>query len=220
MMRGVHRREVIVADGGSSLETAAHAARPPGRRNNGQNAGRGRPLAARFAAAAEADWLPIPAWPLAARTNPHRPVGKLAVGASLATRKPQTPAGYFDLRGDRRRGPGAPRARGWERHRAPAMQGSGATIWRTGPLDPARPRTTRSRLQGRLGALMEDVALVRRLGPAAAGHNRRRLSRLGAALSPLDGSIYSRTRRNLLVASRSYRAGCGRPTEIVRPSYG
>jgi len=153
-------REVIVADGGSSDETAADA-RAAGAEVIAAPRGRGSQLAA-GAAAAAGDWLLF----LHADCR-LEPGWEDAVGAFLAAPKAQSRAGYFDLALDDE----APAARRLER----------IVAWRCRAL--ALPygdqglliaRTLYDAVGGfRPLPLMEDVDLVRRLG-------RRRLARIGA----------------------------------------
>jgi rSAM/selenodomain-associated transferase 2 len=153
-------REVIVADGGSSDETAADA-RAAGAEVIAAPRGRGSQLAA-GAAAATGDWLLF----LHADCRLERE-WEDAVGAFLAAPKAQSRAGYFDLALDDE----APAARRLER----------IVAWRCRAL--ALPygdqglliaRTLYDAVGGfRPLPLMEDVDLVRRLG-------RRRLARIGA----------------------------------------
>jgi rSAM/selenodomain-associated transferase 2 len=152
-------REVIVADGGSSDETAAHA-RAAGARVVVAPRGRGSQLAA-GAAAAAGDWLLF----LHADCR-LEPGWEDAVGAFIAAPKARSRAGYFDLALDDE----APAARRLER----------IVAWRCRAL--ALPygdqglliaRTLYDAIGGfRPLPLMEDVDLVRRLG-------RRRLARIG-----------------------------------------
>ena len=153
-------REVIVADGGSSDETAAHA-RAAGARIVVAQRGRGSQLAA-GAAVAAGDWLLF----LHADCRPE-PGWEDAVGAFLAAPNAQSRAGYFDLALDDE----APAARRLER----------IVAWRCRAL--ALPYGDQGLLIARtlydaVGGftplpLMEDVDLVRRLG-------RRHLARIGA----------------------------------------
>jgi len=153
-------REVIVADGGSSDETAAHAG-TAGARVVVAPRGRGSQLAA-GAAAAAGDWLLF----LHADCRPE-PGWEDAVGAFLAAPQAQSRAGYFDFALD----DPAPAARRLE----------GIVAWRCRVL--ALPYGDQGLLIARplyeaVGGfrplpLMEDVDLVRRLG-------RRRLARIGA----------------------------------------
>ncbi len=153
-------REVIVADAGSSDDTAAHA-RAAGARVIVAPRGRGSQLAA-GAAAAAGDWLLF----LHADCRPDTG-WEDAVGAFLATSKARSRAGYFDFALDDE----APAARRLER----------VVAWRCRAL--ALPygdqglliaRTLYDAVGGfRPLPLMEDVDLVRRLG-------RRRLARIGA----------------------------------------
>jgi len=152
--------EVIVADGGSSDETAdcAHSA---GARVIVTPRGRGSQLAA-GAAAAAGDWLLF----LHADCR-LEPGWEDAAGAFIAAPKAQSRAGYFDLALDDE----APAARRLER----------IVAWRCRVL--ALPYGDQGLLIARalydaVGGfrplpLMEDVDLVRRLG-------RRRLARIGA----------------------------------------
>jgi rSAM/selenodomain-associated transferase 2 len=153
-------REVIVADGGSSDETAAHA-RAAGARVIAALRGRGSQLAA-GAAAAAGDWLLF----LHADCR-LEPGWEDAVGTFLTASRAHSRAGYFDLALDDE----APAARRLER----------IVAWRCRLL--ALPYGDQGLLIGRtlydaVGGfrplpLMEDVDLVRRLG-------RRRLARIGA----------------------------------------
>jgi rSAM/selenodomain-associated transferase 2 len=153
-------REVIVADGGSSDETAAHA-RGAGARVIVAPRGRGSQLAA-GAAAAAGDWLLF----LHADCR-LEPGWEDAVGTFLTAPRARSRAGYFDLALD----DGAPSARRLER----------LVAWRCRIL--ALPYGDQGLLIARtlydaIGGfsplpLMEDVDLVRRLG-------RRRLARIGA----------------------------------------
>jgi rSAM/selenodomain-associated transferase 2 len=161
MLRGAASvREVIVVDGGSSDETAAHA-RTAGVGVITAPRGRGSQLAA-GAAAAAGDWLLF----LHADCR-LEPGWEAAVGAFLAAPRAQSRAGYFDLALDDK----APAARRLER----------IVAWRCRAL--ALPygdqglliaRTLYDRVGGYASLpLMEDVDLARRLGP-------RRLARIGA----------------------------------------
>jgi rSAM/selenodomain-associated transferase 2 len=153
-------REVIVADGGSSDETAAHA-RAAGARIVVAPRGRGSQLAA-GAAVAAGDWLLF----LHADCRPE-PGWEDAVCAFIATPQAHSRAGYFDFALD----DPAPAARRLER----------IVAWRCRAL--ALPYGDQGLLIARplyeaVGGfrplpLMEDVDLVRRLG-------RRRLARVGA----------------------------------------
>ena len=192
-------REVIVADGGSSDETAARA-RSAGARIIVAPPGRGSQLAA-GAAAASGDWLLF----LHADCR-LEPGWESAVGAFLATSKAESRAGYFDLVLD----DPAPAARRLER----------IVAWRCRvlalPYGDQGLLIARS-LYDRVGGfaalpLMEDVDLVRRLG-------RRRLTRIGARCFASarryrhDGYL-RRPLRNLLCLSL-YFAGVP-PARIVR----
>jgi rSAM/selenodomain-associated transferase 2 len=153
-------REVIVADGGSSDETAAHA-RAAGARVIAAPRGRGSQLSS-GAVAAEGDWLLF----LHADCR-LEPGWEDAVSTFLAASKSRSRAGYFDFALDDE----APAARRLER----------IVAWRCRAL--ALPYGDQGLLIARslynaVGGykalpLMEDVDLVRRLG-------RRRLARLGA----------------------------------------
>ncbi len=179
-------REVIVADGGSSDETAAHA-RAAGARVVVAPRGRGSQLGA-GAAAATGDWLFF----LHADCR-LEPGWEDAVGAFLAAPKAQSRAGYFDLALDDE----APAARRLER----------IVAWRCRAL--ALPygdqglmiaRTLYDAVGGfRPLPLMEDVDLVRRLG-------RRHLARIGArclasARRYRRDGYFRRPLRNLLCLS-------------------
>jgi rSAM/selenodomain-associated transferase 2 len=191
--------EVIVADGGSSDETAAHA-RSAGARVITAPRGRGSQLAA-GAAAAAGDWLLF----LHADCR-LEPGWERAAGAFLAAPEAARRAGYFDLALD----DPAPAARRLER----------LVAWRCRVL--ALPYGDQGLLIARtlyqaVGGfaplpLMEDVDLVRRLG-------RRRVARIGARCIAsarryrTDGYI-RRPLRNLVCLSL-YVAGVP-PARIVR----
>ena len=179
-------REVIVADGGSSDETPAHA-RAAGAQAIMAPRGRGSQLAA-GAAAATGDWLLF----LHADCRPE-PGWEHAVGAFLTAPEAQSRAGYFDFVLDDQ----AFAARRLER----------IVAWRCRAL--ALPygdqglliaRTLYDAVGGfRPLPLMEDVDLVRRLG-------RRRLARIGArclasARRYRRDGYFRRPLRNLLCLS-------------------
>jgi rSAM/selenodomain-associated transferase 2 len=192
-------REVIVADGGSSDETVAHA-RASGARIVLATRGRGGQLAA-GAAAATSDWLLF----LHADCR-LEPGWEAAAGAFITAPRAQSRAGYFDLALDDE----ASAARRLER----------IVSWRCRAL--ALPYGDQGLLIARalydaVGGfkplqLMEDVDLVRRLG-------RRRLARIGARCHASAGryrrdGYLRRPLRNLLCLSL-YFAGVP-PARIVR----
>jgi rSAM/selenodomain-associated transferase 2 len=192
-------REVIVADGGSSDKTAAHA-RSAGARVIMAPRGRGSQLAA-GAAAASGEWLLF----LHADCR-LEPGWENSVGAFFAASNAASRAGYFDLALD----DPAPAARWLER----------IVAWRCRAL--ALPYGDQGlliarALYDRVGGftplpLMEDVDLVRRLG-------RRRVARIGARCFASarryrqDGYV-RRPLRNLLCLAL-YLAGVP-PARIVR----
>jgi rSAM/selenodomain-associated transferase 2 len=195
-------REVIVADGGSSDETADHA-RAAGARVIVVPRGRGSQLAA-GAAAAAGDWLLF----LHADCR-LEPGWEDAAGTFLAAPKAQSRAGYFDLALDDE----APAARRLER----------IVAWRCRAL--ALPYGDQGLLIARIlydavGGfrplpLMEDVDLVHRLG-------RRRLARVGARCLASarryrrDGYL-RRPLRNLLCLSLYF---AGVPAQRIVRLYG
>ena len=200
MLRGAASvREVIVADGGSSDKTAAHA-RAAGARVLVAPRGRGSQLAA-GAAAATGDWLLF----LHADCR-LEPGWEAAVDIFLAVPKAQSRAGYFEFTLEDE----APAARRLE----------SIVAWRCRVL--ALPygdqglliaRTLYDAVGGfRPLPLMEDVDLMRRLG-------RRRLARIGtrclasARRYRRDGYL-RRPLRNLLCLAL-YFAGVP-PERIVR----
>jgi rSAM/selenodomain-associated transferase 2 len=194
--------ELIVADGGSSDGTAAHA-RAAGARVIAAPRGRGSQLAA-GAAAATGDWLLF----LHADCR-LEPGWEAVVGTFLAAPKARSRAGYFDFALDDE----APAARRLERIVAWRCRGLALPYGDQGLLI---ARTLYEAVGGfRPLPLMEDVDLVRRLG-------RRRLARIGArCISSArryrrDGYL-RRPLRNLLCLSLYF---AGLPVERIVRLYG